>query len=146
MKPQEFLTLAERLVAVPHEAELRSAVSRAYYCVFHSARLLVETCGVQVPLSASAHDKVDKCLQNSGNNELILAGRALNTLRSARNQADYRLLDRQFQDVRYVQVWVKTAKQVQEAIDSAEGNIEAFRGTIKSYARGILRLRTDPGA
>lgn len=35
MNPQEFLILAEQLAGGPGtEAALRSAVSRAYYCVF----------------------------------------------------------------------------------------------------------------
>jgi hypothetical protein len=65
MSPDDFLALAARLSASSGEAERRSAVSRAYYGVFHIARQVIEACGVTCPESAEAHDKISKCLQQS---------------------------------------------------------------------------------
>ncbi len=37
MKPQEFLETSNRLSSSTHEADLRSAISRAYYAAMHTA-------------------------------------------------------------------------------------------------------------
>jgi hypothetical protein len=37
-------------------------VSRAYYGAFHLARDFVESCGVMLPKTAEAHDKLQWCL------------------------------------------------------------------------------------
>jgi hypothetical protein len=74
MSPADFLTLARTLSKSAGEAELRSAVSRAYYSAFHSARILIESCGVQLPLSASAHEKITNCMQQSTDQGLQTVG------------------------------------------------------------------------
>lgn len=47
MEPAEFISLAVRLSNSPREADLRTAVSRAYYGSFHLTRDLLQDCGVQ---------------------------------------------------------------------------------------------------
>lgn len=47
MDPADFISLAIRLSNNPREADLRTAVSRAYYGAFHLARRLLRDCGVQ---------------------------------------------------------------------------------------------------
>jgi len=115
-------------------------VSRAYYGSFHSARLLVESCGVKCPESAESHDKVAKCLQNCGDPDAVVAGRELNSLRSARNQADYRLHQQQFRDAAYVQLQLGLAARIHEALLTAKDNLAHLRGPIQAYARDILRM------
>lgn len=46
MDPAEFISLALRLSTSHREADLRTAVSRAYYGAFHLVRELLEDCGV----------------------------------------------------------------------------------------------------
>jgi hypothetical protein len=58
----DFLHLAVRLSGGATEAQWRSAVSRAYYGAFHLARDFVESCGVTLPKTAEAHDKLQWCL------------------------------------------------------------------------------------
>ena len=53
MDARNFLTTADQLAQGATEADWRSAVSRAYYAVFHVARRLFTTCGFTVPRGSS---------------------------------------------------------------------------------------------
>ena len=66
-------------------------MSRAYYGAFHLARDFVESCGVTLPKTAKAHDKLQWCLAQSGRIQLPPVAERLNSLRAARNVADYDL-------------------------------------------------------
>ncbi len=89
MNWRDYLSLAIRLAAGPGEAEWRSAVSRAYYAVFHVARRLFTDLGFTVPRADRAHQYVVFRLGNSGDAAVEQAGRDLETLRRLRNRADY---------------------------------------------------------
>ena len=140
MNPDDFLVLALKLSAGAGQAELRSAVSRGYYGVFHLARLFVDGCGVTLPESAEAHDKVAKCLQHAGDPLLDAAGSELNSLRSMRNAADYRLGDGRFAQARFVVVQLAKARQIADALRSAQGRIDILRLPMRAYAKDILKL------
>ena len=116
MNPDEFLNLALRLSNSDREADRRSAVSRAYYALFHTARLLLDACGVTCPQSAESHDRIAKCLQHSGVAEVVVAGRESNSLRTIRNHADYRLDDRRFGDGRFIQIQLGAVRKIHQAL------------------------------
>lgn len=140
MKPDDFLVLAIRLSAGAGQAELRSAVSRAYYSVFHQARLLVEACGVICPVSGEAHDKVAKCLQHAGDPVLDTAGSKLTSLRVMRNDADYRLNDQRFSQSAFVGIQIAIAREIADVLRTAHGRLEALQPPMRSYAKDILKL------
>src|SRR5947209_2642605 len=73
------------------EVDWRSAVSRAYYAAFHTARDLLRRCGFVVPRADRAHAYLQMRLFNSGHLDVSQAGNHLETLRRARNVADYDL-------------------------------------------------------
>jgi uncharacterized protein (UPF0332 family) len=57
--------LANRLSLEADEASLRTAVSRAYYGVFHIARRLVMGFGVDLPRhNEHKHSRIQQCLIN----------------------------------------------------------------------------------
>jgi hypothetical protein len=141
MKPDEFLVLATRLSAHSGEADKRSAVSRAYYALFHTARLLIEACDVACPESAEAHDKISKCLRNSQDQSLMAAGDKLSTYRTTRNQADYRLGDPRFTDARFIAFQLAVAREVFDVLQVAANQASAGRTAIREYARDVLKLR-----
>ena len=89
MNPRDFLVLAEEWVVELREAEWRSAVSRAYYAVFHVARELFQRCGFVVSQGDQAHRYLWIRLANSGHPTIQRAGNDLNFLRRRRNWADY---------------------------------------------------------
>lgn len=89
MNWRDFLPLATRLAGGLTEAEWRSAVSRAYYTVFHVARRLFADLRFTVPRADRAHQYLVFRLSNSGESAVEQAGRDLETLRRLRNRADY---------------------------------------------------------
>jgi uncharacterized protein (UPF0332 family) len=66
MNGSDFLHLAIQLGQSNDEARLRTAVSRAYYGVFHLAKDLLAEFGVQFPATEKQHSKLPHCLINSG--------------------------------------------------------------------------------
>ncbi len=91
MNERDFLTLAVSLAAESTEAAWRTAVSRAYYAVFHVARLLLQDLGFAIPRADRAHAYLTLRLQNCGNPQVGQAGTDLEDLRRLRNRADYDL-------------------------------------------------------
>jgi uncharacterized protein (UPF0332 family) len=89
MNDRDFLPVARTLAAAGGEAELRSAVSRAYYAAFHAARDLLGRLGFAVPRADRAHEYLYRRLNNCALGPVVAAGRVLHSLRSRRNQADY---------------------------------------------------------
>jgi uncharacterized protein (UPF0332 family) len=89
MNWRDYLSLATRLVKENAEADWRTAVSRAYYAAFHTARQLFADLNFSVPRADRAHQYLVFRLSNSGESAVEQAGRNLDTLRRLRNRADY---------------------------------------------------------
>ena len=87
-----YLDLAQDLFAQaagsPYEdANLRSAISRAYYATYHKARLsLHNKWGISVPADASAHMAVRKEFKQKKQKQIAVT---LDRMRIDRNKADY---------------------------------------------------------
>lgn len=143
MDGSEFLALASRLAVGLSEAEHRTSISRGYYGVFHLACGLVNRCGVQLPRTADAHNKVHWCLGQSGNAELALAANMLASLRTARNTADYDLDASVFHKPAYILQQLKIAEQIAAIISASETNngFDKVRDAIRRYAEETLRLQ-----
>ena len=91
MDPKDFLRVANNLAKSDKAAELRSAVSRAYYAAFHVARKLLIDMGFEISKGPGAHGDVCKYLGNAGNPSVEHAGSNIGDLKGWRNQADYDL-------------------------------------------------------
>jgi uncharacterized protein (UPF0332 family) len=89
MDGRDFLRVARTLALSRDEADIRSAVSRAYYAAFHAARVLLKALGFVVPRADRAHEYLYRRLNNCGHGPAADAGRALHALRQLRNKADY---------------------------------------------------------
>jgi uncharacterized protein (UPF0332 family) len=89
MNWRDFLVLGNRLALGTSEAEWRTAVSRAYYAVFHVTRNLFADLQFVVPRADRAHQYLVYRLSNCGEAVVEQAGRDLETLRRLRNRADY---------------------------------------------------------
>lgn len=138
----DFLHLAVRLSGGATEAEWRSAVSRACYGVFHLALDFVEGCGVALPNTADAHEKLQWCLAHAGNSQLPPVVERLNSLRAARNLADYDLTSSQFSKRGSVAVAITRAQQIVDALARvrSQSDFAETRFAIREYASGTLRL------
>jgi uncharacterized protein (UPF0332 family) len=117
MTGDEFVVCAERLARSSAEADLRSAVSRAYFGAFHAARSLLQDSGVRLPKTEQVHVKVGFCLQDCGEANAGHAGQQLEVLRLERRRADYDLDDGRFTDGRKARSEVARARDILGALD-----------------------------
>lgn len=87
----EFLGLARRLARqTTSEAEQRSAISRAYYAVFHAASSFIRANTLVPPSERLSHDKVWKLLAADPGPDRADVGRRGELLKRVRVDADYR--------------------------------------------------------
>lgn len=83
---EDFLDLAESLASQPsNEAAARSAISRAYYAVFHAGRHYLVRAGIPIDRSRNAHVQVQDELEKKS--ETI--GQVVKRLHVWRKYADY---------------------------------------------------------
>jgi len=140
MNPRDLLALADTLAEETHEAAWRSAVSRAYYAVFHVARHLLRQCRFEVPQAEQAHSYLWLRLANAGHPDVRVAGQRLSNLRRMRNWADYDLDQAFDQTVAIHQV--QTALEIVQLLDEVTGE-PAVRAQVteamKIYERDVLR-------
>lgn len=150
MDPTDFISLALRLSNSHREADLRTAVSRAYYGAFHLATQLLEDCGVSLSskdiYKVEVHQKVRFCLGESGSEEAALIGKKLGSLRDRRNEADYNLASTSFRHATDVAVEAQIAKEIVDGLRQcrAEPAFSAMREKLRAYARDVLQLPIDP--
>lgn len=149
MDPLDFIALAIRLSNSQNEADLRSAVSRAYYGAFHIARQFLVDCGLRFPpkeaYAAEIHRKVRFCLSESGNAAAMIASGSLRLLRNQRNEADYDLDSKAFKNAAGVAVMVRVAPEIADGIQRchAEPAFSEARDKIRIYARDVLRIPVE---
>ena len=87
----DFLALARRL-ALGHasEADQRTAISRAYYAVFHAASAFVRAKTLVPPTERLTHEKVWNLLANDPDPDRADVGRRGRVLKLLRVDADYK--------------------------------------------------------
>ena len=92
----QYFVLAQELAGQPsqppgEEARLRSAVGRAYYAAFCTARNhLRDKEGHSIPSSARAHECVIKAFKKGPDTQRCEIGENLARLREHRNKAEYK--------------------------------------------------------
>ncbi|HET6878557.1 MAG TPA: hypothetical protein VFI31_00195 [Pirellulales bacterium] len=149
MDPRDFISLALRLSNSQNEADLRSAVSRAYYGAFHVARQFFFDVGLRwtrkESYAAEVHMKVRYCLSQAGEADALLASDQLWSLRDLRNQADYDLDSTRFKSAARVATAVRIAPEVVDAIQRCrvEPVFTEAGDRIRKYARDVLRINVE---
>ena len=89
MDPRDFLKVSTALRTSQGEADRRTAVSRAYYALFLSARRLLEAEAIALGRLHEDHRLVPDYLRHSQNETLADVGDSIADLRRERNMADY---------------------------------------------------------
>ncbi len=138
MEPIEFQTLAESLAETEEPAALRTAVSRAYYAVFHAATALALELTIRVPISPKGHAFLKDVLANSNDADLAAVAVKLQTLMSQRIIADYRLHARRIETALQTRPLVAIAKRAIESIQEFPHGKR--RDTAKSAMKQYLRV------
>jgi len=120
MNPRDFLDLACLLASgTAKPANLRTATSRAYYSAHHVAAEILKSMGLRISTGGSGHQDVWHRLQNSGYDDLKIAGSQLADLHSSRVRADYRLNDGKAENQANVRAHIEQAKKIVEAIEQS---------------------------
>ncbi len=88
---QDFLDCARRYVHGTTEADWRSAVSRAYYAIFHHFREWLLNCSLDLGKAGQAHANLYFGLFNCGESRMAQVARDIDFLRTQRFIADYDL-------------------------------------------------------
>jgi uncharacterized protein (UPF0332 family) len=91
MKPGEFLDCATRLAQGAAESDWRSAISRAYYAVFHHFRELFVGHGLNLGRGGQSHFNLYAGLLHCGFGAVSPIGSAIDAMRKKRVDADYEL-------------------------------------------------------
>jgi uncharacterized protein (UPF0332 family) len=86
--PESFLDVADELAQAGGPSRLRSAVSRAYYAVFHVASEASAKLGAA---RSNSHDVIGDRFQTSDDPEISELGQRFLNLKTARQHADYRI-------------------------------------------------------
>lgn len=140
MNPREFLSLASLLViGTPRSANLRTATSRAYYAAHHVGAEVLSGMGCTISKGGRGHGDVWERLQNSGDEELMVAGSKLANLHSNRLKADYRLNDLNAEKPENVKAHIANAQTIVQVIDrsSSSSKLPNIIKAIKDYERSI---------
>lgn len=140
MNPRDFLDLAHLLASgTAKPANLRTATSRAYYSAHHVGAEVLRSMGLKISTGGTGHQDVWRRLQNSGYDDLKIAGSQLADLHSSRLRADYRLKDERAENQANVRAHIQQSEKIVEAIErSCSGaNRQAILQAIKSWEAAI---------
>ena len=91
IEPKDFLDSAQSMIGV-NEVGNRNAVSRMYYCVYHTCLFFARSSlGFKYVTGLSLHKQLIDFLKSQDQKDLKVIGRQMEKLRNARNEADYTL-------------------------------------------------------
>jgi hypothetical protein len=126
MDPREFQTLAFTLVNGKTPAEIRTAISRAYYAIHNVGAEVLSRAGFRISEGPGGHGDVWNRLSNSGNSEVMKVGSQLSDLYTMRIHADYRLARKDVENQKTAQGLVEQANRMIKILD---GNCSGTKGT-----------------
>lgn len=139
----DFIDLAGRLAASEAgQATYRTAVSRAYYGVFHLARTLVHDFGFVIPTTANVHVYIQRLLNGSSHTAAQRLASVLGDLHTARNKADYRLDRDRYGTKAFARLNVERAHEARTALSECQQ--EDIRSLIEQGIREYMRRLSDP--
>ena len=134
MDPREFQTLASILVNGKTPAEIRTAISRAYYATHNVGAEILSRGGFRISEGPGGHGDVWNRLSNSGDTEVMKVGSQLSNLYAMRIHADYRLYRTDVENQKTAQGLVEQAKRMIKILD------EIFSGSKRAQ---IIRAIQD---
>ena len=86
----KYKTVATELSQNPTEENIRAAISRAYYCLYHRAEKLVKQRDLGTPYSGGSHEKIINAIkENNEINSNVLIAKNLSDLKQNRVYSDY---------------------------------------------------------
>ena len=143
MEPAEFQAFAERIIEshAVEPAEIRTAISRAYYAAYHAAFNFLEAIGLSPRTDKWAHDDIFSHFANSGCEDLQRLGSTLGNLHNRRIEADYALSNLEIEKPEIAaRVVARTARVLRELGQLPQHqDAAAFTAEMKAWAE--LRIQ-----
>ena len=140
MDPRDFNRLADVLSHGTSSSEARSAISRAYYAVYHVAVETLKNVGISISIGPAGHGEVLRYLANSGDAEVCRMASDLSDFRRKRNDADYDLSNSAVEKATVAQSYVHLAERIISALDACQveprrshimADLAAYRNKLK---------------
>lgn len=139
MDYSRFIALAYQLKNDPGQdpAAIRSAVSRIYYGVMHKALEIIERLDKPVVRGTGHHQFVQKVLMNCGHAEFKLAGSMIRDMHDKRCDADYKIDNVSYENMKFAESVFLMAEDVCEIFDRclASEDAEEIKVGITNYRK-----------
>jgi len=136
MEPILFLDVAKKFLNIPSEAAYRSAVSRAYYALFHAASRFLGKLGFQTAKGPQAHGEIPARFNNCGVEDGEQIASWLNELHRQRFLADYDLTSDKFTVQFKSAIWIAQSEQAMlklNDIAASQNLCNKIRTGIRAY-------------
>ena len=139
MNPRDFHRCALNLANSNSAADLRSAISRAYYAAYLVSLEIMEKMGFPRSDFSRNHGTVRYYLSNSGNTDCKRASTRLSDLHTKRIHADYQMHRNDVENRKTVQALVRQALEVIQTLERCNSGPDRERiiNGIKDYKRKI---------
>lgn len=141
MEASEFLTFAGRAVTMG-KAGARSAVSRAYYGVFHTARNLLHELVGEFAASGRSHNLVPQYLSSANHPPGNAAATLLSSLHRSRILADYDLSNPAVENTQLVKLEVEMALEAQRLLDEFGHDCRSDPTVLDALRNGIAKVKS----
>jgi HEPN domain len=145
VRPGQFFDLAILLKGGPASPQAyRTAISRAYYAVFHLGAVTLKAVGIQIDAGPGAHGQLRNCLGALNDPDLEDARDLLRELHGRRIAADYRLDDARLETRNEADTACQEAADaiaIFEALSKDPASKDTAVKAMKQYARNTAGLR-----
>lgn len=139
MNPSEFVQLAAKIVAFGPSGA-RSAISRAYYGVFHECRAVLISLGAQPPGSGASHAIVPNYFQLTSHADAQAIGSDLNDLHSDRIRAAFHLSDKTYEELGTAQNCVIIAQNILRLLEQYQQRCLADDATRQDLLQAVAKV------
>jgi uncharacterized protein (UPF0332 family) len=140
MDAAEFVAFAGRNVS-QGKAGARSAISRAYYGVFHAALAILQELAAESPGSGKAHNLVAQYLFGAKHPAASAVARIITGLHGDRIEADYRLSSPLPEDLGFAKSKVELAADSLKLLDQFRNECRADPTNLQALRDGIARVK-----
>ena len=141
MDAADFITIAGRVAGLG-KAGARTAVSRAYYGLFHIARSLIEEFTAESYGSGRSHKLVPQFIESAKHPAGDAAAKMLMDLHSERIKADYRLHDESAESLEFAKVSIETALQGSRLLEHFRADCHANTELVDRLKAGVARVKS----
>lgn len=133
MNARDFKIIASSLVdAGKRPEDFRTSISRSYYAAFHVGSEVLRNMKIPLPNSSKAHDDLSNLLSNCNDMTLSKAGSQLDSLKSDRIKADYKLDNLDIETKNKAEIAYKQADRIIQILDGCNCDKERMNAVAKS--------------